>query len=99
MSNALFHRLIASSAMPEVPLHLRASLLATLCLFYVGGFRKAELVSYLPERKTWLTRASLPWVIGGVSTRHPTPQQLHALLAGDRCEVSPRQSKCDATGE
>eukprot|EP00965_Chrysotila_dentata_P160929 5313720-Pleurochrysis_carterae.AAC.1 len=35
--------LIASSAMPEAP-HLRASLLATLCLLYVSGFRKAELV-------------------------------------------------------
>eukprot|EP00965_Chrysotila_dentata_P044937 1493032-Pleurochrysis_carterae.AAC.1 len=27
------------------------------------------------------------------------PQQLHTLAPGDRCEVSPRQSKCDATGE
>eukprot|EP00965_Chrysotila_dentata_P000574 18688-Pleurochrysis_carterae.AAC.1 len=34
-SNALFHRLIASSAMPEATL-LRASLLATLCLLYVS---------------------------------------------------------------
>eukprot|EP00965_Chrysotila_dentata_P050161 1661821-Pleurochrysis_carterae.AAC.1 len=33
MSNALFHSLIASSALPEAPL-LRASLLATLCLLY-----------------------------------------------------------------
>eukprot|EP00965_Chrysotila_dentata_P164448 5429662-Pleurochrysis_carterae.AAC.1 len=90
MSNALFHRLITSSAMPEAPL-LRASLLATLCLLCVSGFRKAELVAYLPGRKTWLTC--------GVSTKHPTPQQLHALSTGDRCEVSPRQSKCDATGE
>eukprot|EP00965_Chrysotila_dentata_P075614 2497250-Pleurochrysis_carterae.AAC.2 len=45
MSNALFHRLIASSAMPEAPL-LRASLLATLCPLYVSGFRKAELIAY-----------------------------------------------------
>eukprot|EP00965_Chrysotila_dentata_P094250 3115905-Pleurochrysis_carterae.AAC.1 len=44
-------------------------------------------------------RASLLWVIGGVSTKHPAPQQLHALAAGDRCAVSPRRSKCDATGE
>eukprot|EP00965_Chrysotila_dentata_P022675 750907-Pleurochrysis_carterae.AAC.1 len=138
MSNALFHRLIASSAKPGAPL-LRASLLATLCLLYVSGYRKAELIAYLPERKTWLTRASLLWVrslpaseqvrcdwrglggqrahaylpegktwltrasllwvIGGVLTKHPTPQQLHALSAGDRCEISPRQSKCDATEE
>eukprot|EP00965_Chrysotila_dentata_P090066 2972477-Pleurochrysis_carterae.AAC.1 len=34
MSNALFHRLIASSALPEAPL-LRTSLLAVLCLLYV----------------------------------------------------------------
>eukprot|EP00965_Chrysotila_dentata_P088499 2922026-Pleurochrysis_carterae.AAC.1 len=60
MSNALFHRLIASPALPEEPL-LRASLLATLCLLYVSGFRKAELIAYLPERRTWLTRASLLW--------------------------------------
>eukprot|EP00965_Chrysotila_dentata_P138940 4595102-Pleurochrysis_carterae.AAC.1 len=60
----------------------RASLLATLCLLYVSGFRKAGLIANLPERGTWLTRASLLWVIGG-----------------DRCEVSPRQSKCSATGE
>eukprot|EP00965_Chrysotila_dentata_P057273 1899599-Pleurochrysis_carterae.AAC.1 len=69
--------------MPEAPL-LRASLLATLLyLLYISGFRKAELIAYLPERKTWLTRASLLW--------------------GERCEVwcevPPRQSKCDATGE
>eukprot|EP00965_Chrysotila_dentata_P211492 6186492-Pleurochrysis_carterae.AAC.2 len=63
------------------------------------GFRKAELVAYLPKRKTWLTRASLLWLIGRVSTKHPTPLQLEALSAGDRCGVSPRQSKCDATGE
>eukprot|EP00965_Chrysotila_dentata_P172237 5683713-Pleurochrysis_carterae.AAC.1 len=66
---------------------------------YVSGFCKAELIANLPERKTWLTRASLLWVIEGVSTKHPTLQQLHALSAGDRCKVSPRQSKCDATGE
>eukprot|EP00965_Chrysotila_dentata_P094710 3132053-Pleurochrysis_carterae.AAC.1 len=60
MSNALFHSLIASSAIPEAPL-LRASLLVTLCLLYVSDFRKAELVAYLPERKTWLTRALLLW--------------------------------------
>eukprot|EP00965_Chrysotila_dentata_P244175 6205814-Pleurochrysis_carterae.AAC.1 len=36
-------------------------------------------------------------VIGGVATRRPMPQQLQALALGDRCEVSPRQSKCDAT--
>eukprot|EP00965_Chrysotila_dentata_P166007 5481111-Pleurochrysis_carterae.AAC.1 len=82
MSNALFHSLIASSAILEAPL-LRASLLATFCLLYVSGCRKAELVAYLPERKTWLTRASLLWVIGGVSIKHLTPQQLHALAAGD----------------
>eukprot|EP00965_Chrysotila_dentata_P177217 5852902-Pleurochrysis_carterae.AAC.2 len=37
MSQARFHRLTASSAMPEAPL-LCASLLATLCLLYVSGF-------------------------------------------------------------
>eukprot|EP00965_Chrysotila_dentata_P072120 2382958-Pleurochrysis_carterae.AAC.1 len=36
---------------------------------------------------------------GGVSTKHPTPKQLEALSAGDRCEIYPRQSKCDATGK
>eukprot|EP00965_Chrysotila_dentata_P025523 848829-Pleurochrysis_carterae.AAC.1 len=36
------------------------------------GFRKAEFIAYLPERRTWLTRASLVlWVIGGVSTKQP----------------------------
>eukprot|EP00965_Chrysotila_dentata_P095557 3158308-Pleurochrysis_carterae.AAC.1 len=64
MYNALVHRLIASSALPEAPL-LCASLLAVLCLLYVGGFRKAELVAYLSDRATWLTCASLLWVIGG----------------------------------
>eukprot|EP00965_Chrysotila_dentata_P034027 1132998-Pleurochrysis_carterae.AAC.1 len=98
MSNALFHRLIASYALPDAPL-LRASLLAVLCLLYVGGFRTAELVAYLPDRATWLTRASFLWVIGGVATKSPTPQQLQTLAVGDRCEASPRQSKCDATGE
>eukprot|EP00965_Chrysotila_dentata_P058246 1931271-Pleurochrysis_carterae.AAC.2 len=76
------------------------ALLAVLCLLlYVSGFCKAELIAYLPDRATWLTRASLLWVVGGVATRHPTPQQLQALAVGDRCEVSPRQSKYDATGE
>eukprot|EP00965_Chrysotila_dentata_P142154 4699976-Pleurochrysis_carterae.AAC.1 len=51
MSDALFHRLIASAALPEAPL-LRASLLAMLCLLYVSGFRKAELIAYLPDRAT-----------------------------------------------
>eukprot|EP00965_Chrysotila_dentata_P089638 2959372-Pleurochrysis_carterae.AAC.1 len=60
MSNTLFHRLIASPALPEAPLR-RASLLATLCLLYVSGFRKAKLIAYLPERRTWLTHASLLW--------------------------------------
>eukprot|EP00965_Chrysotila_dentata_P243996 6205722-Pleurochrysis_carterae.AAC.1 len=88
-----------ASALPEAPL-LRASLLAVLCLLYVSGFRKAELIVYIPDRATWLTRALLLCVIaGGVATKHPTPQQLQALAVGDRCEVSPRQSKCDATGE
>eukprot|EP00965_Chrysotila_dentata_P088239 2913730-Pleurochrysis_carterae.AAC.1 len=82
MFNALFHRLLASSAMPEAPL-LRTSLLATLCLLYVSSFCNAELIAYLPERKTWLTRASLLWVIRGVSTKHPTLRQLEALPAGD----------------
>eukprot|EP00965_Chrysotila_dentata_P095802 3166830-Pleurochrysis_carterae.AAC.1 len=70
-----------------------------MCVLYVSGFRKAELVAYLPYRATWLTRASLLRVIGGVSTKHPTLQQLQALSVGDRCEISPRQRKCDATGE
>eukprot|EP00965_Chrysotila_dentata_P254351 6211840-Pleurochrysis_carterae.AAC.6 len=71
-----------------------------MCVLYVSGFRKAELVAYLPERATWLTRASLLRVIGDVSTKHPTPQQLQALaMLGDRCEIFPGQSKCDATGE
>eukprot|EP00965_Chrysotila_dentata_P177751 5871622-Pleurochrysis_carterae.AAC.1 len=78
MSHALFHRLIASPALPEAPL-LRASLLAAMCVLYISGFRKAELVAHLPHRATWLTRASLLWVIGVVSTKHPTPQQLQAL--------------------
>eukprot|EP00965_Chrysotila_dentata_P098336 3250930-Pleurochrysis_carterae.AAC.1 len=51
------------------------------------------------ERRSSDTRASLLWVIEGVSTKRPTPQQLHALSLGERCEISPRQSKCDATGE
>eukprot|EP00965_Chrysotila_dentata_P023907 792616-Pleurochrysis_carterae.AAC.1 len=62
-------------------------------------FYKAELIAYVPERKTWLTRASLLWVIRGVSTMHLTLRQLQALSAEDGCEVFPRQSKCDATGE
>eukprot|EP00965_Chrysotila_dentata_P247955 6208053-Pleurochrysis_carterae.AAC.1 len=46
MPHNLFHRLsIASSALPEAPL-LRASLLATMCVLYVSGFRKADLVAY-----------------------------------------------------
>eukprot|EP00965_Chrysotila_dentata_P121421 4014058-Pleurochrysis_carterae.AAC.1 len=69
-----------------------------MCVLYISGFCKAELVAYLPERATWLTRASLLWLIGVVSTKHPKPQQLQALSVGDRCENSPRQSKCDATG-
>eukprot|EP00965_Chrysotila_dentata_P000301 9698-Pleurochrysis_carterae.AAC.1 len=58
MSQSLFPRLIASPALPDAPL-LRASLLAAVCVLYVCGFRKAELVAYLPHRATWLTRASL----------------------------------------
>eukprot|EP00965_Chrysotila_dentata_P212644 6187156-Pleurochrysis_carterae.AAC.6 len=64
MSHNLFHRLVASSALPEASL-LRASLMATMCVLYVSGFRKADRVAYLPERATWLTRASLLWVMGG----------------------------------
>eukprot|EP00965_Chrysotila_dentata_P166641 5501744-Pleurochrysis_carterae.AAC.1 len=60
MSHSVFHRLIVSPALPNAPL-LRASLLATMCVLYVSGFRKAELVAYLPQRATWLTRASLLW--------------------------------------
>eukprot|EP00965_Chrysotila_dentata_P163623 5402733-Pleurochrysis_carterae.AAC.3 len=98
MSHNLFHRLIASTALPEAPL-FRASFLATMCGLYVSGLRKAELVVYLPERATWLTRASLLWVIWGVSTKHTTPQQLQTFSVGNRCEISQRQSKFDATGE
>eukprot|EP00965_Chrysotila_dentata_P198163 6178624-Pleurochrysis_carterae.AAC.5 len=53
-----FYVLNASSALLEEQL-LRASFLAMLCVFYVSGFRKAELVAYLPERATRLTRASV----------------------------------------
>eukprot|EP00965_Chrysotila_dentata_P239878 6203364-Pleurochrysis_carterae.AAC.1 len=60
MYNAFFQRLIASSALPEASL-LRANLLAVLFLLFVSGFRKAELIAYLPDRATWLTRASLLW--------------------------------------
>eukprot|EP00965_Chrysotila_dentata_P262994 6214728-Pleurochrysis_carterae.AAC.4 len=72
MSITLFYRLIALPAFPKSSL-LCASLLAILCLLYVSGFRKVELIAYLPERATWLMRASLLWVIGGISTEHPTP--------------------------
>eukprot|EP00965_Chrysotila_dentata_P007224 234669-Pleurochrysis_carterae.AAC.1 len=61
---------------------------------------KLSSLTWMPERKTWLTRASLLWVIGGVSTKqHPTPRQLEALSAGDRGKISMHQSKWDATGE
>eukprot|EP00965_Chrysotila_dentata_P121065 4004077-Pleurochrysis_carterae.AAC.1 len=98
MSHNLIHRVIAPFALPEAPL-LRASLLAMMCVLHASGFRKAELVVYLPERAMRLTRTSLLWVIGGVFSKHPMPQQLQALSVGDRCKLSPRQSKCDATGE
>eukprot|EP00965_Chrysotila_dentata_P065107 2158158-Pleurochrysis_carterae.AAC.2 len=49
MSRALFYRLIASPALPEAPL-LRAGLLVTMCVLYVSGFCKAELVACLPGR-------------------------------------------------
>eukprot|EP00965_Chrysotila_dentata_P018061 600068-Pleurochrysis_carterae.AAC.1 len=41
----LFCLLIASPALPEAPF-FRASLLATMCVLYVSGFHKAELVAY-----------------------------------------------------
>eukprot|EP00965_Chrysotila_dentata_P008677 282287-Pleurochrysis_carterae.AAC.2 len=53
----------------------------------------------MPERATWLTYATLLWVIGRVTTKLPTLVYLTSLAPGNRCDVSPRQSKCDATGE
>eukprot|EP00965_Chrysotila_dentata_P170471 5627257-Pleurochrysis_carterae.AAC.1 len=98
MPNALSHRLLASSAMPESPASSRKPPCYALSALR-QWFSQSRAHRVFVGRKTWLTRALLLWVIGGVSTKHPTPQQLHALSAGDWCEVSPRQSKCDATGE
>eukprot|EP00965_Chrysotila_dentata_P064542 2140194-Pleurochrysis_carterae.AAC.2 len=59
---------------------LRASFAATLCclLLYLSGFRKAELVAYMPERATLFTGASLLRVIWSLPTKQPTTLQLQA---------------------
>eukprot|EP00965_Chrysotila_dentata_P171445 5658008-Pleurochrysis_carterae.AAC.1 len=40
----------------------------------------------------------VPVDYGGVSSKQLTPQQLQALSLGDKCEISPRERKYDATG-
>eukprot|EP00965_Chrysotila_dentata_P052163 1730844-Pleurochrysis_carterae.AAC.2 len=90
-----FSRLIASSAMPEAVL-LRASLLATFTSALRQWFSQSRAHRLLAGTKdlAHARLAPLGDMIRGVSTKHPTPQQLHALSAGNGCEVSPRQSKC-----
>eukprot|EP00965_Chrysotila_dentata_P007675 250223-Pleurochrysis_carterae.AAC.2 len=99
MPHDLFHCLIASSALSKAPL-LRASLLDTMCVLYSVAFvRPKSLKTCRSVRRGLLVHRSCECLIGRVSTKHPTPQQLEALSVGGRCKISPRQSKCDATGE
>ena len=105
MHHGLFMLLLSLTAVRVGTLHWTAtglfghSLRAVICLMYVTGFRKAELVDH-GEGLTYLTRSSLRWCIRGVKgIRDPTAAELRSVGPGDYVEVWPRQSKCDFTGE
>ena len=64
------------------------------------GFRKAEVSLGSGARfgNDCLTRYSLRWRIGGVSTADPTREQLESLSDGDLAILIPPKSKCDQFG-
>ena len=63
------------------------------------GHRLAEFVAHPSGELTYLTRASVSYVIGGVVVADPTPAQLAQLRPGDVVLIEPPRSKTDQFGE
>ena len=73
---------------------------ALMSVGFAAAFRKAELVLPAGVKLSHndLTRASVSWIIGGVSVADPSEEQLGGLVTGDYCVVKPPTSKADPFG-